>query len=47
MTDAGGPVGFLGGAFDPVHIGHLRGAMAVRDCLDLERVDLIPPHNLP
>jgi nicotinate-nucleotide adenylyltransferase len=47
MTDAGGPVGFLGGAFDPVHIGHLRGAMAVRDCLDLERVDLIPAAQSP
>ena len=47
MTDAGGPVGFLGGAFDPVHIGHLRGAMAVRDCLDLERVALIPAAQSP
>ena len=47
MADAGGPVGFLGGAFDPVHIGHLRGAMAVRDCLDLERVKLIPAAQSP
>jgi len=30
------PLGFLGGAFDPVHIGHLRGAMAVRDALNLD-----------
>ena len=35
------PLGFLGGAFDPVHIGHLRAAMAARDTLNLERVDLI------
>ena len=41
------PLGFLGGAFDPVHIGHLRGAMAVRDTLDLERVDLIPAAQSP
>ena len=41
------PLGFLGGAFDPVHIGHLRGAMAVRDALDLERVDLIPAAQSP
>ena len=41
------PLGFLGGAFDPVHIGHLRGAMAVRDTLNLERVDLIPAAQSP
>ena len=41
------PLGFLGGAFDPVHIGHLRGALAVRDALDLERVDLIPAAQSP
>ena len=35
------PLGFLGGAFDPVHIGHLRAAMTARDTLNLERVDLI------
>jgi nicotinate-nucleotide adenylyltransferase len=32
-------LGLLGGAFDPVHIGHLRGAIAVREHLGLERVD--------
>ena len=41
------PLGFLGGAFDPVHIGHLRGAMAARDTLNLERVDLIPAAQSP
>lgn len=47
MVDGSGPVGFLGGAFDPVHIGHLRGAMAVRDCLDLERVNFVPAAQSP
>ena len=47
MTDSQAPLGFLGGAFDPVHIGHLRGAIAVREWLDLERVDLIPAAQSP
>ena len=42
MHDESGPLGFLGGSFDPVHIGHLRGAMAVREALNLLRVDLVP-----
>ncbi len=41
------PLGMLGGAFDPVHIGHLRGAMAVREELALQRVDLIPAAQSP
>ena len=47
MNNSQPPLGFLGGAFDPIHIGHLRGAMAVRDTLDLERVDLIPAAQSP
>jgi len=39
--------GLLGGAFDPVHVGHLRGAMAVRDALGLDRVDLLPAAQSP
>ena len=41
------PLGLFGGAFDPVHIGHLRGAMAVREELELERIDLIPAAQSP
>ena len=47
MHDESGPVGFLGGSFDPVHIGHLRGAMAVREALNLLRVDLVPAAQSP
>ena len=47
MNNSQPPLGFLGGAFDPVHIGHLRGAMAVRDTLNLERIDLIPAAQSP
>ena len=41
------PLGLLGGAFDPVHIGHLRGAIAIREELQLERVDFIPAAQSP
>ena len=47
MHDESGPMGFLGGSFDPVHIGHLRGAMAVREALNLVRVDLVPAAQSP
>lgn len=47
MTDRQRARGLLGGAFDPVHIGHLRGALSVRDALGLERVDFIPAAQSP
>ena len=46
MTDAQA-LGVLGGAFDPVHIGHLRGAIAVREHLGLNRVNLLPAAQSP
>ena len=46
-SDSPHPLGLLGGAFDPVHIGHLRGAIAVREELQLERVDFIPAAQSP
>ena len=49
MSDLHGSVGILGGSFNPVHNGHVRMAVEVREALDLSRVDLVPakvpPHK--
>ncbi len=44
-------IGLFGGTFNPVHLGHLRTALEVKEELDLQRVVLIPsalpPHKKP
>ena len=40
-------IGMLGGTFDPVHIGHLRGALEVAELLGLDELRLTPSARPP
>jgi len=37
-------IGIFGGTFDPIHIGHLRTAIELRDSLGLDHIKLLPCH---
>ena len=40
-------IGILGGTFDPVHYGHLRSALEVKEIFGLDQVRLIPSAQPP
>jgi nicotinate-nucleotide adenylyltransferase len=44
-------IGLFGGTYNPVHIGHLRAALEVKEGFELDQVILIPaalpPHKMP
>ena len=40
-------IGVLGGTFDPIHVGHLRLAIEMREQLSLDTVHLIPARKPP
>lgn len=40
-------VAMLGGTFDPVHLGHLRSAVELRELLNLDRVHMVPAKRPP
>lgn len=46
-----GPLGVFGGVFDPVHFGHLRTALEVRELVGMDDMRMvpcrIPPHRDP
>jgi len=37
-------IGIFGGTFDPIHVGHLRTAIELRDSLGLDHIKLLPCH---
>jgi len=45
--NSGARIGILGGTFDPIHVGHVQAAIAVKEALSLDRVLLLPSRTPP
>ncbi|MFB9860703.1 nicotinate (nicotinamide) nucleotide adenylyltransferase [Salinicoccus siamensis] len=40
-------IGFFGGTFDPVHLGHIHGVVEAKIALDLDKIIMIPAKQSP
>lgn len=40
-------IGILGGTFDPIHFGHIRPVLEVKQQINLDKIWLMPNHNPP
>jgi nicotinate-nucleotide adenylyltransferase len=47
IDEAGRRVGVFGGTFNPIHYGHLRAALEVREKLGFEKIFFVPSGNPP
>ncbi|GAA5219213.1 nicotinate-nucleotide adenylyltransferase [Corallincola platygyrae] len=47
MSSALTTIGLLGGTFDPIHIGHLRPALDIKQAIGLDKLLLLPNHVPP
>ena len=47
VTDSERSVAIFGGTFDPIHNGHLRSAIEIKEALGVDELRLLPSHRPP